>query len=58
MNKDIKHFTIRVSNILLDKISYIAKHEGRTKNKELEYMIVKHIENFEQKIEKINVNDL
>lgn len=32
-------YTLRVSQILLDKLGYIADFEGRTKNKELEQMI-------------------
>lgn len=32
-------YTLRVSQMLLDKLGYIADFEGRTKNKELEQMI-------------------
>ena len=30
----LSHYTLRVSQNLLDKLAYIAEFEGRTKNKE------------------------
>ena len=38
---------------LLDKLGYIAKYEGRSKNKELEQMIRKRIAEFEKEHGKI-----
>ena len=38
---------MRISQTLLSKIAYIAEYEGRTKNKEIEQLIKKHIEDFE-----------
>ena len=40
-------FTLRVDQELLDKLGYIAEYEGRTKNRELEQMIKKRIQEFE-----------
>ena len=36
MKDDFPRYTLRISQILLDKIGYIAEYEGRTKNKEFE----------------------
>lgn len=41
-------FTLRVSQELLDKIGYIAEYEGRTKNREIEQLIKKSIQRFEE----------
>ena len=41
-------YTLRVSQMLLDKLGYIADFEGRTKNKELEQMIKKRVLAFEE----------
>lgn len=48
MKDNLPRYTLRVSQILLDKIAYIAEFEGRTKNKELEQLIKKRISEFEE----------
>lgn len=48
MKDDLPRYTLRVSQILLDKLGYIAGYEGRTKNKELEQLIKKRISEFEE----------
>lgn len=48
-------FTLRVDYELLEKLGYIAAYEGRTKNKELEQLIKKHIAAFEQEHGSISV---
>ena len=46
--KDVfPRYTLRISQILLDKIGYIAEYEGRTKNKEIEQLIKMRIAEFE-----------
>ena len=45
----LPRYTLRISRILLDKIAYIAEYEGRTKNREIEQLIKKRIEEFEKK---------
>ena len=45
----LPRYTLRVPQELLDKLAYIANYEGRTKNKELEQLIKKHIDEFEAK---------
>lgn len=48
MKDNLPRFTLRVPQILLDKLEFIAEYEGRTKNKELEQMIKKRISQFEK----------
>lgn len=46
--KDIlPRYTLRIPQVLLDKLGYIAEYEGRTKNKEIEQLIKKRIADFE-----------
>ena len=47
MKDSLPRYTLRVPQELLDKLAYIADYEGRTKNKELEQLIKRHIEAFE-----------
>ena len=48
MNSNIVHFSLRVSQALLDKLSFVAAYEGRSKNKEIEQLIKKRISDFEE----------
>lgn len=48
---------MRVDQALLDKFGYIAEYEGRTKNRELEQMIKKRIQDFEQEHGEIDLHD-
>lgn len=48
-------YTLRVSQMLLDKLGYIADFEGRTKNKELEQMIKKRVHAFKAQYGEIPV---
>lgn len=47
MKDDFPRYTLRIPQILLDKLGYIAEYEGRTKNKEIEQLIKKCIAEFE-----------
>lgn len=47
MKDSLPRYTLRIPQILLDKIGYIADFEGRTKNKEIEQLIKKRISEFE-----------
>ena len=47
MKDNLPRYTLRVPQILLDKLAYIAEYEGRTKNKEIEQLIKKRIAEFE-----------
>ena len=57
MSSEMARFTLRVPKELLDKFGYIAEYEGRTKNKELEYMIKKRIAAFEKEHGEIPVTE-
>ncbi|MBR5155515.1 MAG: TraY domain-containing protein [Clostridia bacterium] len=56
MSDMLSRYTLRINNVLLAKLGYIAEYEGRTKNKELEQMIKKRIIDFENKYGKIDLN--
>lgn len=47
MKDTLSRYTLRVSPVLLYKLGYIAEFEGRTKNKEIERIMKKRIEEFE-----------
>ena len=54
MQKNILRYTLRIETSLMEKLAYIAEYEGRTKNKEIEQLIKKHVTQFEQKHGSIN----
>ncbi len=57
MNDDLPRYTLRINRVLLDKLEYIAKYEGRSKNKEIEQLIKKRILEFEKENGEINLNN-
>lgn len=57
MRKDCPKFTLRVSRELLYKITYISEFNGRTKNKQIEQILRKHVNEFEKKYGLISVPD-
>ncbi len=56
--KDEVGFTLRVSRRLLSRFGYVAKFNGRTKNKELEQIMKHHIAEFEREHGPIKQEDL
>lgn len=48
MKKGCPRYTLRVSAEILYKLGYIANFEGRTKNREIEQVLKKHIFDFER----------
>ena len=56
MKDNLSRYTLRVSQLLLDKLAYIAEYEGRTKNKEIEQLIKKRIAEFEETHGEIELN--
>jgi len=58
MKDPLSRYTLRVTDVLLQKLGYIAEYEGRTKNKEIEQLIKKRIAEFEEIHGKIDVNNL
>ncbi len=49
MKKDYPRYTLRVSNEILFKLAFVSDFYGRSKNREIEYIIRKHIQDFEKK---------
>lgn len=47
MKDNLPRYTLRIPQVLLDKLGYIADYEGRTKNKEIEQLVKKRITEFE-----------
>lgn len=56
MKDNLPRFTLRIPQILLDKLGFIAEYEGRTKNKEIEQLIKRRVEEFEEIHGKIETN--
>ncbi|MGN0626942.1 MAG: hypothetical protein ACI4IT_03145 [Oscillospiraceae bacterium] len=53
MKDNTPRYTLRIGQIWLDKIGYIAEYEGRSKNKEIEQLIKKRVMEFEKEHGKI-----
>ena len=56
MKDNLPRFTLRIPQNLLDKLGFIAEYEGRTKNKEIEQLIKRRAEEFEEIHGKIETN--
>ena len=56
MKDSLPRFTLRIPQVLLDKLEYVADSEGRTKNKEIEQLIKKRIAEFEETHGKIDLS--
>ena len=58
MKDNLPRYTLRISQVLLEKLAFIAEYEGRTKNKEIEQLIKKRIAAFEREHGEITKEDL
>lgn len=47
MPSKLPHYALRIPTPLMDKLKYIAQYNGRSANKEIEQLIIKHVEQFE-----------
>ena len=56
MSDNLSRYTLRVPQIILDKIGYIANYDGRSKNKEIEFLMKNKIDEFEKEHGKIKWN--
>ena len=56
MSTSLPKYTLRINRVLLEKIKYIPESEGRSANKEIEQIIKKHIEDYEQRKGEIKIN--
>lgn len=51
------HYALRIPKETMDKLKYIASYNGRSANKEIEQLIIRHISTFEQEHGQINFDD-
>lgn len=45
---NLPRYTMRIDRMLLDKLQYIARYEGRSANKQLEHLVKRSISEFEK----------
>ena len=55
--ENIVRYTLRTDKELFRKFRYIAGHEGRSANKELEQYMKRRVQNFEEKHGKIEPDE-
>lgn len=55
MKDNLPRYTLRIPQRLLDKLGFIAEYEGRTKNKEIEQLIKRRVDEFEETHGKIKI---
>ncbi|MCL2546875.1 MAG: Arc family DNA-binding protein [Oscillospiraceae bacterium] len=48
MPSKLPHYALRIPKQTMDKLKYIAEYHGRSANKEIEQLILKHIADFEE----------
>ena len=48
MPSDLPQYTLRISKNTMEKLRYIAERSGRSANKEIEQVILAHIEKWER----------
>lgn len=53
MIEKMSKFTVRVNEETLQKFRYVAEYNARSANRELEFLMKKHIAEFEKRHEKI-----
>ncbi len=50
------HYALRIPELTMDKLKYIAGYNGRSANKEIEQLILAHIAAFERKFGDIDLD--
>ena len=58
MPSKLPHYALRIPSDIMDKLKYIAERSGRSANKEIEQLIIKHIADFEAEKGIITPDDL
>ncbi len=48
-------YALRIPELTMDKLKYVAGHNGRSANKEIEQLILAHIAAYERKYGKIEL---
>jgi len=49
--------SVRIPKLTMDKLKYIADYNGRSMNKEVEQLILRHIARFEKKVGVIELEE-
>lgn len=57
MPSKLPHYALRIPTSTMDKLKYIADRNGRSANKEIEQLILNHIEKWEKEHGTIAFND-
>ena len=57
MPSALPRYNLRIDPELLKKLAYVAEYNGRTINKEIEFLTKQHIEKFETEYGKINLDE-
>lgn len=58
MPSDLPRLTVRMEQELIDKVNMIAKKENRSTNQQINYILKKYIEQYEQENGRINSAEL
>lgn len=58
MLQKMSKFTVRVNEETLKKFRYVAEYNARSANRELEFLMKRHIAEFEKRHEEIILNEL
>lgn len=48
MKDEMLRYTLRINPALMEKFAYVAEYNGRTKNREIEQLIKRCVEDFEK----------
>ena len=57
MPSKLPHYALRIPSDIMDKLKYIADRSGRSANKEIEQLIIKHIAEWEREHGQILFDD-
>lgn len=57
MLSNLPKYTLRIQRDLLNKMKYAAEFEGRSTNKQIEFLIKKYIKEFEKTHGKIQITE-
>ncbi len=58
MPSKLPHYALRIPTETMDKLKYIAAYNGRSANKEIEQLILRHIRDWEKEHEEITAVSL
>lgn len=58
MDNKLLRYTLRIDRHLFAKFRYVAEYEGRSANKEIEQMLKKRVQEFEDEHDEIQLDDI